>query len=72
MKVKEIKEICEPLGINYECRWGTGFQVSAETEQIIKDGLRPVGFLVRGIGIGRDHNRKCIVLYVERKLTDET
>jgi hypothetical protein len=66
MLVRELKEICEPLGIQYECRWGAGFQVSARDERTIKDGLRPLGFTVKGIGIGRDFNRNCIILYVER------
>ena len=64
MKVKEIKEICKPFGIEYECRWGAGFQVSAQNERIIKDSLRPLGFKVKGIGIGRDYNRGCVILYI--------
>jgi hypothetical protein len=66
MMVRELKDICEPLGIQYECRWGDGFQVSAKNEEIIKSGLTPLGFKVKGIGIGRDFNRDCIILYVER------
>ena len=66
MKVKEMKEICKPLGIQYECRWGSGFQVSAKDGRTIKDGLRPLGFRVVGIGIGRDLNRDCVILYAER------
>ena len=65
-KVREIKKICKPFGINYECRWGTGFLVSAKNERVIKDSLRPLGFKVKGIGIGRDYNRDCVMLYAER------
>ena len=66
MLVRDLKNICEPLGIQYECRWGAGFQVSAKDEQIIRDGLEPLGFTVGGIGIGRDLWRDCVILYVER------
>lgn len=66
MKIKEMRAICNPLRITVECRWGAGFQVSARDERTIKDGLRPLGFTVKGIGIGRDLNRNVVILYVER------
>ena len=67
MKIKEMKEICDPLGITVECKWSSGFQVSAKDEKTIKEGLRPLGFDVVGIGIGRDYNRNCVILYAERR-----
>lgn len=78
MRIKEMKEICKPLGIHVDCRWSDGFQVAAKDERAIKDGLRPLGFKVRGIGIGRDYNRKCVILYavkgdkVNKMLTNVT
>lgn len=66
MKIKEMKAICKPLGINIECRWGNGFQVSAPDEATIKQELKPLGFKVKGIGIGYDYNRKLVFLYAER------
>ncbi len=70
MKMSEMKEICNPLGIQVECRWSRGFQVSAKDEISIKEGLRPLGFIVKGIGIGRDYNRQCVILYAEREVTN--
>lgn len=64
MQIKEMKAICKPLSINVECRWGDGFQVSATDEATIKQGLEPLGFKVKGIGIGYDYNRKLVILYV--------
>jgi len=69
MKIKEMKDICKPLNIMVECRWSDGFQVAAKDEKTIKDGLEPLGFEVKGIGIGRDYNRNVVILYAEKNDT---
>lgn len=53
MKIKEMKAICKPFGINVECRWSRGFQVSATDVETINQ-LKGYGFKVKGIGIGRN------------------
>ena len=67
MKVKEMKDICKPLGIEVDCRWADGFLVCATDSKTIKDGLEPLGFEVSGIGIGYDYNREVVTLYAEKK-----
>ena len=39
--------------------------VSANSSEIIRNKLEPMGFTVKGIGIGYDYNRGVYTLYVE-------
>ena len=67
MKMKEMRELCKPLRIIVEERWSNGFIVAAREEHEIIEGLVPLGFKVKGIGIGRDLNRGLCFLYAEKE-----
>ena len=65
MYIKDLKKICKPYGIQVECRWGGGFQVFAKDEKTIYEALEPLGFEVKGIGIGYSYLRQGVILFVK-------
>ena len=66
MTKTQMKAICKPLGILVDHKWGNGFIVAALTEIDIANKLRPLGFMVKGIGIGFDYNRNLVSFYAEK------
>ena len=70
MKMSEMRRLCGDQ-INLEERWGRGFLVSAKSSEIIRNKLEPMGFTVKGIGIGYDYNRGVYTLYAEADHKDQ-
>ena len=52
--------------MNYGEKWGNGFIVTGKTELEIRKKYEPLGFYVKGIGIGYDYNKKVVSLYIEK------
>ena len=67
MTKTEMKAICKPLGMIVDCKWGEGFIVMAKTSREIADKLQPLGFTVKGIGLGFDYNASMVSLFAKKE-----